>query len=218
MKTIGLIAARFQLGMILTVAACAFTAPTSAGVIAYNFSGGIQAGGGGGPYGFEFTPVTDLVIDSVGYYDYQSDGLAVGHDVSIWSIGGSLLQSTSVTTANSSLAGPVVNDGQFRYTSIPDLAVSAGSTYVIVAAATGDLDTWWINGTHITNPPGLITIGANRFGGGGTSFPDSTGPTIYHHISLTARAQSVPVPGTLAVLGLGLAGIGYQRRKQLKAA
>ena len=31
-------------------------------------------------------------------------------------------------------------------------------------------------------------------------------------------ASSVPVPATLALLGLGLAGIGYQRRKQVKAA
>ena len=39
--------------------------------------------------------------------------------------------------------------------------------------------------------------------------------------SLTALASlntNVPLPATLALLGLGLAGIGYQRRKQVKAA
>ena len=36
-------------------------------------------------------------------------------------------------------------------------------------------------------------------------------------IDFGTNGSSVPVPATLALLGLGLAGIGYQRRKQTKA-
>lgn len=43
----------------------------------------------------------------------------------------------------------------------------------------------------------------------GTEYVDAAG---------TLRVTLVPVPATLALFGLGLAGIGYKRRKQIKAA
>lgn len=71
----------------------------------------------------------------------------------------------------------------------------------------------------------LNQLWANNIAAGNINFIEFTGSgddVRYSLSNVTAKIvtgdEEVPAPATLALLGLGLAGIGYGRRKQIKAA
>jgi len=195
-------------GVFLGVASAA-----QAGVIAFGFSGGLPNSDQNFTYGFKFTPQTNIVVDSLGFYDAGSDGLASGHRVGIWTAGGVLLASTTVTTGNSTLSGPVVNGGQFRFTTIPDFALSASTTYVLGGAIEGAPDIWYAAGTNISTAPSLVSVSpTGEFVSGNFVFPSGNFGNRYAPVSFTVRA--IPESTTLAIFGLGLAGLGVMRRRR----
>lgn len=78
-------------------------------------------------FGNVFTPVKDIMIDSLGIFDYGGDGLGESHAVGIFENSGTLLASTVVPAGTVS---PL--DNHFRYTDIVPIQLKAGQTYTVV--------------------------------------------------------------------------------------
>jgi hypothetical protein len=183
--------------------------------IVFTFSGGTQQAGQGDTYGFQFIPVVNISVDSLGFYDLGSDGLSADHPVGIWDATGTLLSSTIVTTGNSSLSGPVINGGQFRFTPIPAIQLSAGTTYVFGAQVGSLNDIWYSSGTNISNSPSLVTVSSSGVfdltGNNTLVFPTQSIGNTYAAGSFTA--SPVPEPSTLALLGLSaLSFLAFSKR------
>jgi len=189
------------------ISATLASAATGADII-FTFSSGGPESFDNATRGFQFTPVVNIRVDSFGYFDASSDGLSAGHSVGIWNTAGTLLASATVTTANSTLSGPVINGGQYRFTPIPGLQLAANTTYVFGAATAGSADVWYSGGTNISNSPALATVsstGVFNLGPFALNFPGSNSGNTYAAGSFTASA--VPEPSTFALAALGAVGL-----------
>lgn len=82
---------------------------------------------GAATIGWQFTTSADLNIDSLGVWDQDGDGLTDSHDIGIWTLGGTLLTSGTVSSGS----GNLLEDG-FRWVNIPSYSLPAG-TYVVGA-------------------------------------------------------------------------------------
>jgi hypothetical protein len=80
--------------------------------------------------GIKFTANADVIVDALGYYDYQRNGFQFSHSVGIYDAVTQILL-TSVTVASSDL---LISD--FRYASIAPLTLEAGHSYIVVGHTT----------------------------------------------------------------------------------
>jgi Domain of unknown function (DUF4082)/PEP-CTERM motif len=197
-----------------------FAGVVHAETVAFSFSSANPSTGlAGGPstYGFRFTPLVNITIDSLGYLDVGQDGLATSEQVGIWNSGGTLLTSTVVTTGNSTLEGAVFDGAQFRFTAITPLALLSGQTYTLGASyneTSGDAVYYDFGATQGSNVPALLTVGPDGFFNVNSGFVDPTSD-IGDHYDIgnftVATAAATPEPSSMALLVLGLAGIAGTR-------
>ena len=85
--------------------------------------------------GYQFTPLVDISVSSLGFFDFLGDGLGESHTVGIFDNAGELLSSTVVPSGTVSL----LDDG-FRYNDIAPITLSAGETYTAAALVLSNAD------------------------------------------------------------------------------
>lgn len=208
---------------------CAFAAAAVAGLAALATPAGAQtqfanintAGGPvsgtqnyGGSLGLDFT-VTDpngIQVTRLGVFDDDQNGLATTITGYIYNLSNSQVVTGPVTftTANSTL------EGAYRFIDIPDVTLTSGTQYTVVAEGYNDAEQ---NGNANTGGPQVtfnetgVDYFDNRYGSAGVLPANSdNGEVGGYYAAGTFTFQPVPEPTALGVLGVGALGLLARRR------
>jgi hypothetical protein len=170
--------------------------------------------------GNRFTPTSDLSVFSLGIFDYGLDGMGESHQVGIFDSGGTLLTSAAVG------AGTIGRlDGEFRYTDIAPLRLTAGNMYTIAALFMTQADRIGYADVSDLAIDGHISVDSDpsryhRPSGGVLAYPDMTAARsapfyVTANFEFEEASSSVPDAGSsLFLFGIGLAGLRVWRTKQ----
>jgi PEP-CTERM motif len=182
----------------------------------------VAPAGAAGTYGFAFTLNAAETIDALGVFDVGQDGLSGAATVGIWdAISGSLLASAIIPGGT---AGALM-DG-FRYGAIAPLTLAAagdGGVYFVASYDPSDPITSFAS-NQISGQPGSAVLDPNvqsvsqwYASGSGLTLPDQTtgaaGAFLGANFTTDPVAAALPEPASMAILGVGLAGLTSLRRR-----
>ena len=184
-----------------------------ASTIAFTPNGGSQSEGQQITYGLQFTPLVDITVDSLAFIDSGEDGLTKSHQVGIWDNTGTLVTSATVTTANSTLDGPVDAGSQFRFTPITPVTLSSGETYTLGGYENQALSDIWYDGVGAltSTDSSLLQLGQSVFRIAGFGEPNQSGGTLDFVIANFAFDVAAPEPSTSVLIGSALIALGWRR-------
>jgi hypothetical protein len=161
--------------------------------------------------GFQFATNQAIAVTDLGVFDSEQNGLTDPHDIGIWDSGGSLLASATVSSGT---IDPLTN--QFRYVPIVPVLLAGGQDYRIGAFYTGPADMVVLLASGFATDPVVTFVGA-RFASSGTLSDPTTpaGPNLNPgYFGPNFQFAAVPEPGTPALTGLGMLGLGVWLRRR----
>lgn len=164
--------------------------------------------------GWKFSVTAPTLIEALGVYDSNQDGLAGPAQVGLWlaSGGAPLVQTTVAAGADASL------DGYLRFAPVNNTILTPDVEYVVGAYLDGDLATAFFGGNGLVDP--RITVIDVRYSsfGSGFGFPDQTDPGTDGAAFLGGNFQltTVPLPAAAWLFGSGLLGLGSLARGRMR--
>jgi hypothetical protein len=111
--------------------------------------------------GYQFSVLSPVVLTDLGFLDRSSDGLLSSHDVGLWSTGGTLLASTTITNASSVVASASAGD-RWLFESVSPVLLAVGD-YVIGAWLPPDASDDRVRGGGSTIAAAEISFSGNRY-------------------------------------------------------
>lgn len=162
--------------------------------------------------GVNFSVVSTVAVDGLGYFDADQNGFSADHLVNLYDSAGTLLASATVTSASTL-------QGLFRVASIAPLTLGPGD-YRVVGASLSDAYLFGADIANLVVDPRLSKLG-NAYSAG-TSGDFLTAPTYVNdmpwgyfgpNISL-GNGGTVPEPTALMLAALGLTSLGLARRRK----
>jgi len=139
---------KWSLACLLVVLA---SAPLRAGSIGYEFTTAPVSVDSRLSIGFEFSTLSSVTVDSLGYFDYDGDGFLTPHTIGIFDSSGNLVTSTTLGTGTSSTL-----NGQFRYQDIAPITLPGGQTWTLAATTDGNQDVWAYGNAYSAD--GTVTL------------------------------------------------------------
>ena len=128
-----------------------------------SFTGGTVGTSGAGPdfnAGWEFSTSVESQLQSLGFFDFGGNGLTRSYEVGLWTVAGTLVASTTVSTTDALV-------GQFRYHSVTPVTLAAGN-YIVGALVSTQLPDELLFNATVTTTPGVTFVNARN----------GTGPTL----------------------------------------
>ena len=169
--------------------------------------------------GWQFTVSSPILVNGLGVFDVGANGLSESHITGLWDNGGTLLATTSVSSASTPVASASAA-GDWLFNSIAPVLLAPG-TYVVGAYYATGADFVMANATITTAPQ--ITFAASRASSNGVpAEPGVYGlvePGVFGPGIEIQSVSSVPDHGsTLALLCMSVAGLLAWRRWQRRIA
>lgn len=214
---------RLSLAVVFSVLA-APTALSAAPALSFNESTGGVALHLDRTLGWRFNVLQPIVVDGVGWFDQNGNGLTLGHRIGIWNSAGNLLADGTV---GAGIASPL--DGQFRTATISPITLAPGTNYIVGGQdftadterlACGSTAGGPCNGFSIGQPAELSQIFDPRIQWTGAMYSDPTTDFIRPNLLVISSqgyygpsfSIAVPEPASLLLAVIAGAAIAHRRR------